>query len=71
MVFYICTNFAKLSQRVSELLSRHDIPNKCSKGHNSAKNVDGVMVLVPYTSPGCALYLDQVSQKYIYGFESY
>ena len=42
-----------------------------AKVHNSVKNVGGVMVLVLCTSYGDALYLYQVSSKYLKGFQSY
>ena len=41
------------------------------KGHNSMKTVNGVMVLNLCTSPADALYLYQVSRKYLIGFQSY
>ena len=40
-------------------------------GHNSIKTVDGVMVLNICTLPDYALYLNQVSRKYLKGFQSY
>ena len=42
-----------------------------TKRHNSVKTVDGVMVLYFCTSPDDALYLCQVSRKYLKGFQSY
>ena len=42
-----------------------------TKGHNSEKTVDGVMVLNLCISPDDALYLYQVSRKYLKGFQSY
>ena len=42
-----------------------------TKGHNSVKTVDGVMVLNLFISSDDALYLHQVSRKYLIGFQSY
>ena len=42
-----------------------------TKGHNSVKTVDEVMVLNLCTSPDDALYLYQVSRKDLHGFQSY
>ena len=41
------------------------------KGHKSMKTVNGVMVLNLCTSPADALYLYQVSSKYLKGFQSH
>ena len=41
------------------------------KWHNSVKTVDGVMVLNLVTSSDNALYLYQVSRKYLKGFQRY
>ena len=46
MMLIFVQSFKKISQRVSELLGGHDIYKKFSKGHNSLKNVDGVMDLL-------------------------
>ena len=43
---------------------------KITKGHNFV-NVGGVMVLKPCTSFDHTLHLNQVSQKYLRGFQSY
>ena len=48
---------AKISQSVSELLSRHNFPAKIFKGHNSVKTACGVTVLVLCILPDGALYL--------------
>ena len=42
-----------------------------SKGHNSVKNVDGVMVLVLCTSSDNALYLYQDLCKYLKGLKGF
>ena len=42
-----------------------------TKGHNSVKTVDGLMVLNLCTSSNDALCLYQVSGKYLKGFQSY
>ena len=44
---------------------------KFTKGHNSLKTVDGVKVLTLYITSDGALYLYQVSRKYLDGFHSY
>ena len=44
---------------------------KFAKGHNSVKNVCGVMVFVLSTLSDNALYLYQVLSKYLIGFQSY
>ena len=44
---------------------------KFSKVHNSVNSVDGVMVLVLFTSSESVLYLYQVLSKYLIGFQSY
>ena len=51
MTIYICIK--KISLWFSELLSGHVL--KFTKGHNSIKNIGGVMVLVLCTSPDNAL----------------
>ena len=56
----ICAKFLETSQRGSELLSGYISLLKFSKGHNSVKNVGGVMVLVLCKSSDGALYLYQV-----------
>ena len=42
-----------------------------TKGHNSIKTVDGVMLLNLCTSSDDVLYLYQVPRKYLKGFQSY
>ena len=42
-----------------------------SKEHNSIKNVGGVTVLNLCSSSDHALHLNQVSQKYLNGFQKY
>ena len=44
---------------------------KFSKGHNSIKNVDRVMVLDLCSSSNDNLYLYKVSLNYLKGFQSY
>ena len=65
----------RVSQRVSELETQTvgSTPgwSQFTKGHNSIKTVDGVMVLnlcIPSDNP---LYLYQLSRKYLKGFQSY
>ena len=43
---------------------------KFAKGHNSVKNVGGVMVLVLFALSDNALYLYHVLPKYLLGFQS-
>ena len=43
---------------------------KFAKGHNSVKNVDGVMVLFLSTMSDDALYLYQVLSEYLIGFRA-
>ena len=65
----------KLSQRVSESETqtvRLTLGwSQFTKGHNSVKTVNGVMVLNLCTSSDDALYLYQFSRKYLKGFQSY
>ena len=65
----------KVSQRVSELQAQKVGSTlgrtQFTKGHNSLKIVDGVMLLNFCTSLNNALYLYQVSRKYPKGFKSY
>ena len=64
-----------VSQRVSELQTQTVGLTlgwlQFKKGHNSVKTVDGVVVLNYYTTSDDALYLYQVSRKYLKGFYSY
>ena len=64
-----------VSQRVSELQTQIVGStlgwSQFTKGHNSVKTVTGVMVLNLCTSSADALYLYQVSRKYLKGFQSY
>ena len=66
----------KISQRLSELQIQTVGLTlgwlKFKKEHNSVKTVDEVtcMVLNLCTSPDDALYLSQVSRKYLTGFQS-
>ena len=64
-------SFTKISQRVLGLLSGHISLLKFLKGHNSVKNVGGAMVLNLCILSHGALYLYQVSRKYLEGFMSY
>ena len=65
----------KVSQRVSELqtqtvgLTHGGL--QFTKGHNSLKTVDGIMVLNLCISSDDGLYLYQVSRKCLKGFQSY
>ena len=65
----------KKSQRVSELETQTVGSmlgcSQFTKGHNSIKTVNGVIVLNLCTSSDDALYLYQVSRKYLEGFKSY
>ena len=65
----------KVSQRVSELQTRTVVLtlgwSQFTKGHNSVKTVDGIMELNLCISTDDALYLYQVSRKYLKGFQSY
>ena len=45
--------------------------SKFTKGHNSVKTVNGVMVLNLCISSDDALYLYQLSRKYLKEFQSY
>ena len=47
----------KVSQKVSQLLSRHIFQLKFSKGHDSVKIIGEVTILVLCTLPDDALYL--------------
>ena len=64
-----------VSQRVSELETQTVgltlSWSQFTKDHNSVKNVNGVMILILCTSSDNALYLYQVSRKYLKGFQSY
>ena len=82
MILYICTkickniskgpSFVKVAQRVSELETQTVGStlglSQFTKGHNSVKTVNGVMILNLCTSSDDALYLYQVSRKYLKGF---
>ena len=65
----------KVSQSVSELETQTVGStlgwSQFTKGHNSVKTVNGVMVLNLCTSSDDALYLYQVSRKNLKGFRSY
>ena len=65
----------KVSQRVSELETQTVGLtlgwSQFTKGHNSAKTVYEVMILNLCTSSDGALYLYQISRKYLKGFQSY
>ena len=65
MTLYICTKFQENISKGFRVLCRHIL--KFTKGHNSIKNVDGVMVLVLCILPDNALYLSQVLRKYLKG----
>ena len=51
----------KLSRTVSKLQSGHDFYLQITKANNSAKNVDGVIVVNLCMSSGHVLYFYQVS----------
>ena len=74
-MLYILAKFKKESERVSELKTQTVGStlgwSQFTKGHNSVKNVDGVMVVNLFVSSDYALYLYQVSRKYLKGFQSY
>ena len=65
----------KVSQRVSELQTQTVGSTlgwlQFTKEHNSVKTVDGVIELNLCTSSNDALYLYQVSSKYLKGFKRY
>ena len=47
----------KISQRISELLSGHDLHTAFTNGHNSVNILSGVMVNALCISSDAALYL--------------
>ena len=65
----------KISQKVSQLQTQMVGLtlgwSKFKMGHNSIKTVDGAMLLNLCTSTDDALYLYQLSRKYLTGFQSY
>ena len=61
----------KISPKVSKLLADTISKLKFSKGHNSQTNVGPVIVLNLCTSSDDALYLYQISWKYLQGFQSF
>ena len=65
----------KVSQRVSGLETQTVGLtlgwSQFTKEHNSVKTVNGVIILNLCTSYDDALYLYQVSRKYLKGFQSY
>ena len=65
----------EVSERVSELQTQTVGSilgwSQFTKGHNSVKTVDGFMVLNLCKSSDDALYLYQVSRKYLEVFQSY
>ena len=68
-------SFVKVSQRVFELETQTVGStlgwSQFTKGHNSVKIENGVMVLDLRISSDDALYLYQLSRKYLKGFQSY
>ena len=68
-------SLVKVSRRVSEIQTQTVGSmlgwSQFAKGYHSELTVDGVMVLSFCTSVGDALYLYQVSRKYLKGFPSY
>ena len=65
----------KVSQRVSELETQAVgltlVWSQFTDGRNSVKTVNGVIVLYLCTSSDDALYLYQVSRKYLKGVQNY
>ena len=59
----------KISQRLSELFSGHDLATEISKDNNSIKNEDGFTVLHLCTSSDYAVYLSQALRKYLKDFQ--
>ena len=62
-MLYICTKFCEKLSKGFRL--------KFLKGHDSVKNVSGISVLNLCISSDSALYLYQVSRKYLKGYQSY
>ena len=61
MVIYICTKFHENILNGIKVIERTRFSiAKISKGHNSVKNVGGVMVLFLCTSSNNGLYLNRV-----------
>ena len=72
MLVYICTKFSEKNLRqFKKFQSGHEFQTKISSGHNSAKSVSGVMVLVISTLSNGCLYSYQVSWKYFERYQSY
>ena len=75
IMLYIWAKFWEKISKVSELETQTVGSmlgwSHFTKGHNSVKTVDGVMVLNLCTSSDDVLYLYQVSRKYLKGFQSY
>ena len=59
--YSILPSFTRISQTVSELLSRYYFQLKFSKGHSTIKIVGGVTGLILWISTGGVLYLYQAS----------
>ena len=71
-ILYICIKFQENISKGSRVTERmRFVYCNLQKGHNSAKSVVGVKVTVQYISSDNALYLYQVLQKYLIGFQSY
>ena len=69
---YICTKFHENISKDFNVFEQTWFPNwNFQKGNNSIKNVYGVIVLVPCTSPDSTLYFYQVTWKYLKRFGSY
>ena len=60
LMVYICTKFHKKILEGIKVIERTQF-SKISKGHNSIKNVNGIMVLFLCTSSDDSLYLYTVS----------
>ena len=72
MMLYICTKSREnTSNRFRVMARTRKADGRTTKGHNSVKNVGGVMVLVLCTSSDDVLYLYKVSRKYLKPFPSY
>ena len=64
-----CTKFQENVSKGFRVIERMRCILKFAKGHNSVKNVGGVMVLVLSTMSDNALYLYQVLPKYLIWFQ--
>ena len=67
MTLYICTKFQENISKGFKVIIKRGHILKFTKGHNSIKNVDGVMVLVLWTLSDNALYFSHILRKYLKG----